>query len=492
MKKKSLIALTLCSFMIVGGAIALSRATGLGTLAFNPVFADEYTITVDATGDNSCMDVATRNTLLTSSGNEVTVDYDGVAPVAEGTGWASIQDGGYIETVGENTISGVTSLNVTFTGDLRVSFGFEDGVYVRTNQQLTSGTAYTFGGQKPNYVRMTAKNGEVVIDNFVINYTCSKSSTPDLYTNLTDWYVTGLDDDWDLTAVNSKRKLEMNTGYPVLDKIEYTVTLDLEKGDTFKIIKDVGNGANWDGAFDSKNTNWKLEGGDNNGIQAGHIIVQGDGDVECVVSGTYSIYWTDLDNKWDSVNKEGGNYITTAATKAPEQLVDIYFDNSDFGWDTPHAYYWIGSGDLVSEIASYPGVPMTETEHANIWSIKVDIANYYYIIFNNGASENSEKASETDLVIPTTDNNCFSDGGWTTVTIAVHGVDESTYDLWLKPNSNWVQRSAWFAAYFFGDSGNTWLKMTDIDGDGVYGCQKPAGYPNVIFCRICRQSVCRY
>ena len=26
--------------------------------------------------------------------------------------------------------------------------------------------------------------------------------------------------------------------------------------------------------------------------------------------------------------------------------------------------------------------------------------------------------------------------------------------------------------------------MTDVDGDGVYGCAKPEGYPNVIFCRM--------
>lgn len=55
--------------------------------------------------------------------------------------------------------------------------------------------------------------------------------------------------------------------------------------------------------------------------------------------------------------------------------------------------------------------------------------------------------------------------------------------LYLKPNSNWTQANAWFAAYFFGN-GETWVKMTDTDGDGVYEVIVPSGYPNVIFCRM--------
>ena len=55
--------------------------------------------------------------------------------------------------------------------------------------------------------------------------------------------------------------------------------------------------------------------------------------------------------------------------------------------------------------------------------------------------------------------------------------------LFLTPNSNWKQSNAWFAAYFFGN-GDTWAKMTDSDGDGIFECDVPSGYPNVIFCRM--------
>ena len=55
--------------------------------------------------------------------------------------------------------------------------------------------------------------------------------------------------------------------------------------------------------------------------------------------------------------------------------------------------------------------------------------------------------------------------------------------LYLKPNANWTSGGARFAAYFFGN-GETWVSMTDSDSDGIYEVTAPAGYPNVIFCRM--------
>ena len=59
--------------------------------------------------------------------------------------------------------------------------------------------------------------------------------------------------------------------------------------------------------------------------------------------------------------------------------------------------------------------------------------------------------------------------------------------LYLKPNSNWNQDNARFAAYFFNASGNTWVSATDSDADGIYEVYIPTGYvagENVIFCRM--------
>lgn len=67
---------------------------------------------------------------------------------------------------------------------------------------------------------------------------------------------------------------------------------------------------------------------------------------------------------------------------------------------------------------------------------------------------------------------------------------EETYSLnwkwlYLKPNSNWKQSSAKFAAYFFTKnvSGEYWQWMMKLDSNH-YGCVIPGDYKNVIFCRM--------
>ena len=60
--------------------------------------------------------------------------------------------------------------------------------------------------------------------------------------------------------------------------------------------------------------------------------------------------------------------------------------------------------------------------------------------------------------------------------------------FYLKPNSNWTQSSARFAAYFFNNSTNKneWVDMIDPDFDGIYACVMPTTttYANIIFCRM--------
>ena len=55
--------------------------------------------------------------------------------------------------------------------------------------------------------------------------------------------------------------------------------------------------------------------------------------------------------------------------------------------------------------------------------------------------------------------------------------------LYVKPNANWNQSGARFAAYFFGN-GEKWLDCSDADGDGIYEVVAPEGYGDVIFCRM--------
>ena len=61
---------------------------------------------------------------------------------------------------------------------------------------------------------------------------------------------------------------------------------------------------------------------------------------------------------------------------------------------------------------------------------------------------------------------------------------EGGQTLYLKPNDNWLQGNARFAIYYWNDGGSAWTGMADSNNDGVYEGIIPAGYTNVIFCRM--------
>ena len=61
------------------------------------------------------------------------------------------------------------------------------------------------------------------------------------------------------------------------------------------------------------------------------------------------------------------------------------------------------------------------------------------------------------------------------------------HTLYLKPNVNWKQDGARFAAYFFGENNvNTWVNMNDSNSDGIFEVAIPTdkNYSYVIFCRM--------
>ena len=65
------------------------------------------------------------------------------------------------------------------------------------------------------------------------------------------------------------------------------------------------------------------------------------------------------------------------------------------------------------------------------------------------------------------------------ITVAAETTGTTVY---LKPNSNWLQDNARFAAYLWDPQ--IWIDCTDSNGDGIYEVQVPAGYTNIILCRM--------
>lgn len=58
--------------------------------------------------------------------------------------------------------------------------------------------------------------------------------------------------------------------------------------------------------------------------------------------------------------------------------------------------------------------------------------------------------------------------------------------IYLKPNDDWKNDGARFAAYFFGNSNGstTWVSMESSTCDGLYKVAVPSGYPSVVLCRM--------
>ncbi len=56
--------------------------------------------------------------------------------------------------------------------------------------------------------------------------------------------------------------------------------------------------------------------------------------------------------------------------------------------------------------------------------------------------------------------------------------------LYLKPNANWLMDGARFAVYYWNDSESYWDDLLPTEDEGIYECTIPAGYSNIIFCRM--------
>ncbi|MBR5133477.1 MAG: starch-binding protein [Alistipes sp.] len=164
--------------------------------------------------------------------------------------------------------------------------------------------------------------------------------------------------------------------------------------------------------------------------------------------------------------------VVTATTEKEPIKYNIYLRNED-NWDAVYFFAW---GDDFATI-DWPGEEMTKTT--------VDEVEYYVytlpsevngktinFLFNNG--NNGKQTADIEGIVINKDH------------FYTNYVEPqpSNLVLYLKPNANWKVDNARFAAYFFG-AGETWADMTLVEGEtDIYSVDAPAGYPNVIFCRM--------
>lgn len=159
----------------------------------------------------------------------------------------------------------------------------------------------------------------------------------------------------------------------------------------------------------------------------------------------------------------------------------VYFKNTA-GWENVYIYAFTEGTPADEYTGIWPGAQMSLVDGETDLYYYVISAKAKSVIFNNGTGLQTQ-----NLHAPTGEANKYVYGAndWFTLDEEVAVPDQKIY---LKAE-DWLVDGAWLAAYFFeGDDANTWAKMTDPDGDGIYECVKPDGYSNVIFCRMSKEN----
>ena len=125
-------------------------------------------------------------------------------------------------------------------------------------------------------------------------------------------------------------------------------------------------------------------------------------------------------------------------------------------------------------------------------------ANHYITTSKNGVDMCLEADGTYDIYFDADSKNLYvmvADTDYANATLQTANGEEPKQEepevtekgVYLKPNSNWTQSNARFAAYFWGGTtGEKWVSMTAV-GDGTYEAHLPEGYDygcNIIFCRM--------
>ncbi len=395
----------------------------------------------------------------------------------------------------------------TYNGDKPITFTVEDGYtgQAGTNFVVQGSDSYsvaynesiTFdGGNGENFIAFyfgTNKYSKGAKLSYSIDGVKCKETTIDLYVGkvynlgtLTEpvaskvWGTAGTHNDW--AAGNPA---------PMYEKGDYVVAYNLAGGTQFKFVKlGAGNGG-WDGAVGG--TYGTNEAPTVSEANTWHSC--GETNILLPSTGAYDVYYLPTSMKYNVV----------AAGSTPEEYVAPKVALSLSG-----TFNSWGDTDLVEQNGIYVAKSVKLGAYAS-FKVRKDKAwtenygggivymnpNYHIQTYSNGSDISITAAGTYDvyfnydsklLYVVTAGSNYTSaplqtEEGKEPVQEEPEVTDKTLY---LKPNANWKQDGARFAAYFFGGV-ETWVSMADTDNDGIYEVNIPEGYDygcNVIFCRM--------
>ena len=218
---------------------------------------------------------------------------------------------------------------------------------------------------------------------------------------------------------------------------------------------------------------------------------------------------------WEAV-KGATKYFTRIAAEGNtfEETTELTKVYADLEWETEYTFevYAMENNGIASKVATVTATtekePVALATPAVVASVDVNVvtltwdevegAAYYTVQVDDDVEENVEATTyvfEGDYEVEymftvkaiAADYNVNYDSEAAKVTVTTEAkpvVTPTETKLYFQPNSNWKVDNARFAAYFFGN-GETWVDLTLVEGEtDIYELTLPAGYPNIIFCRM--------
>ena len=317
-----------------------------------------------------------------------------------------------------------------------------------------------------------------------------------------NWGSNPVDAQWGLIGIAGNWETDV-----VMESVAHGVfaakSVKIAESDTFKVRKDKA----WDESYGA---------GEVNTIEPGHFVASFLGGYEnnfkVSKAGTYDVYFA-YATKRVYVVTPGADYTTAKEQNANPSTETVPGQPSE--WALVGAFSGWADRSFVttttSNIVVLEGVTMKAAEGFLVrkpstdWADKYGAgsinylkANHFITTSKEGADMCLEKDGTYDIYFDASTKKIYIMTAGTDYKNAteqkVNGEEPKQEEpevtekvIYLKPNSNWTQSNARFAAYFWNNSGNAWVSMVDSDKDGIYEVNLPKGYDygcSVIFCRM--------
>ena len=325
-------------------------------------------------------------------------------------------------------------------------------------------------------------------------YFTSDSDIEDGNFEVPDWYLIGAGkgdlgkcNNW--THEYAAKYLGLKAGEDGI----YRVTLSLYEGDAFKMARNLS----WDNTDDQRAID-KMNGfadGVVKNAEGQIVFTQGDNNNLVVAEGMDGKYEISYDPISDTMDFK---FIE----ELPPIPDDIRLIGDNNGWSELYGEedYKFTSEDGVNwtytwEITSAPApveFKVYNNSSGNYYpggvdnNLHIDVEGTYTIHFNSKTRVvvvKDANGNNVDVGFTAGGNEGGDNGGGSTDNPYVPTTDTTIY---FVPNAKWLADGARFAVYYWSTSNtsdNNWVDL--IAGDnGIYSATVPAGYGNVIFCRM--------